>query len=101
VAVRAVRRSRLKFGDAVGVIGAGPIGLLVLQASKAAGASKVFAVEPIEERRKLAKQLGANEVFDPTQGDVGKKSQIEQRDLGLMLHLNVWVVKAPLIQPFA
>jgi (R,R)-butanediol dehydrogenase/meso-butanediol dehydrogenase/diacetyl reductase len=81
VAVRAVRRSRLKFGDAVGVIGAGPIGLLVLQAAKAAGASKVFAIEPIERRRKLAKQLGANEVFDPTQGDVGK--EIADRTEGL------------------
>ena len=81
VAVRAVKRSRLKFGDAVGVIGAGPIGLLVLQAAKAAGASKVFAIEPIEQRRKLAKQLGANEVFDPTQGDVGK--EIADRTEGL------------------
>ncbi len=81
VAVRAVKRSRLKFGDAVAVIGAGPIGLLVLQAAKAAGTSKVFAVEPIEQRRTLAKQLGANEVFDPTQGDIGK--EIADRTEGL------------------
>jgi len=81
VAVRAVKRSRLKFGEAVGVIGAGPIGLLVLQAAKAAGASKLFAIEPIEQRRKLAKQLGANEVFDPAQSDVGK--EIADRTEGL------------------
>ncbi len=81
VAVRAVRRARLKFGDTVGVVGAGPIGLLVLQAAKAAGASKVFAIEPIERRRKLAQQLGANEVFDPTQGDIGK--EIAERTEGL------------------
>lgn len=81
VAVRAVKRSRLKFGDVVVVVGAGPIGLLVLQAAKAAGASKVFAIEPLEQRRKLAKQLGANEVFDPTQGDVGKG--IAERTEGL------------------
>ena len=81
VAVRAVKRSRLKFGDTVGVIGAGPIGLLVLQAAKAAGASKVFALEPVEQRRQLAKQLGASEVFDPTQGDVGK--EIADRTEGL------------------
>jgi len=81
VAVRAVKRSRLKFGDIVAVVGAGPIGLLVLQAAKAAGASKVFAIEPLEQRRKLAKQLGANEVFDPTHGDVGK--EIADRTEGL------------------
>ncbi len=81
VAVRAVKRSRLKFGDVVVVIGAGPIGLLVLQAAKAGGASKVFAVEPLEQRRTLAKQLGASEVFDPNQGDVGK--EIADRTEGL------------------
>ena len=81
VAVRAVKRSRLTVGDTAVVIGIGPIGLLVLQAAKAAGASKVFAVEPIPSRRELAKELGADEVFDPTQGDVGK--EIAERTEGL------------------
>ena len=81
VAVRAVKRSRLKVGDTGVVIGAGPIGLLVLQAAKAAGAGQVFAIEPLKKRRDLAKQLGANEVFDPTQGDVGK--EIADRTDGL------------------
>jgi (R,R)-butanediol dehydrogenase/meso-butanediol dehydrogenase/diacetyl reductase len=81
VAVRAVKRSRMRMGDTAAVIGTGPIGLLVLQAAKAAGASKVFAVEPIRSRRELAKQLGADEVFDPTQGDVGK--EIAERTEGL------------------
>ena len=39
VAVHAVRRSSVKLGDSVGVIGAGPIGLLAIQAARAAGAS--------------------------------------------------------------
>jgi (R,R)-butanediol dehydrogenase / meso-butanediol dehydrogenase / diacetyl reductase len=73
VAIRAVKRSRLKVGDKAVVIGAGPIGLLVLQAAKAAGASKVFVVEPIGKRRELAKHLGANDIFDPTECDVGKE----------------------------
>ena len=73
--------AKISPADFVLVIGAGPIGLLVLQAAKAAGASKVFAIEPIEQRRKLARQLGANEVFDPTQSDVGK--EIADRTEGL------------------
>jgi (R,R)-butanediol dehydrogenase/meso-butanediol dehydrogenase/diacetyl reductase len=85
VAVRAVKRSRLKFGDVVAVIGAGTIGLLVLQAAKAAGASKVYAIEPIQKRRELAKNLGATEIFDPTQGDVGK--EIGERTEGLKAHV--------------
>jgi (R,R)-butanediol dehydrogenase/meso-butanediol dehydrogenase/diacetyl reductase len=81
VAVRAVKRSRLKVGDSAVVVGAGPIGLLVLQAARAAGASRVFVIELIPNRRKLAKELGADEVLDPTQGDVGK--EIAERTDGL------------------
>ena len=73
VAVRAVKRSRLKIGDPAVVIGAGPIGLLVLQVARAAGASQVFVIEPLKKRRELAKQLGADEVFDSAQGDAGKE----------------------------
>lgn len=85
VAVRAVKRSRLRVGDTAVVVGAGPIGLLVLQAARAAGASQVFAVEPIAARRDLAKQLGASEAFDPGQGDVGK--EIADRTENLRAHV--------------
>ena len=58
VAVRAVKRSRMKIGDTVVVVGAGPIGLLVLQACLAAGAGRVFVVEPMKARRELASEPG-------------------------------------------
>ena len=72
VAVRAVKRSRLQLGQSVAVIGAGPIGLLVMQVCKAAGASQVFVVEPMAARRELAARLGATQVFDPTTTDPGR-----------------------------
>ena len=72
VAVRAVKRSRLRIGDTVAVVGAGPIGLLVLQVCLAAGANKVFVIEPMPARRALAKELGAFEVFGPGKEDPGK-----------------------------
>jgi len=72
VAVRAVRRSRITLGDSVAVVGAGPIGLLVMQVCLAAGASQVFVVEPMRARRGLAEKLGAAAVFDPGQTDPGK-----------------------------
>ena len=72
VAVHAVKRSRIKPGDIVAIVGAGPIGLLVLQSALASGAGKVFVVEPMPSRRELAKKLGATEVFNPTEGDAGK-----------------------------
>lgn len=42
------------------LFGAGPIGLLLMQALLASGASSVTVVDPIEERLELARQLGAN-----------------------------------------
>jgi len=72
VAVRAVKRSRLTIGDTVAVVGAGPIGLLVMQVCLASGADKVFVIEPMQARRNLAKKLGAFEVFEPDKEDPGK-----------------------------
>jgi (R,R)-butanediol dehydrogenase/meso-butanediol dehydrogenase/diacetyl reductase len=72
VAVRAVRRSGITVGDSVAIVGAGPIGLLVMQVCLAAGASQVFVVEPMKARRGLAENLGAAAVFDPGQTDPGK-----------------------------
>ena len=66
VAVHAVRISDIRLGDSVAVLGAGPIGLLTLQAARAAGASKVFVSEPAPARAKAARKLGADEVIDPT-----------------------------------
>ncbi|HGP8284753.1 TPA: 2,3-butanediol dehydrogenase [Streptococcus pneumoniae] len=47
VAVYAVRQSSLKAGDTAVVFGLGPIGLLIVEALRAAGASKIYAVEAI------------------------------------------------------
>ncbi|MFW9937103.1 MAG: zinc-binding dehydrogenase [Candidatus Thorarchaeota archaeon] len=63
--VQAVRMSGLKVGDNAAVFGAGPIGLMTVQALKAAGASYIYVIEPIEAKQKIALKLGADEVFDP------------------------------------
>jgi (R,R)-butanediol dehydrogenase / meso-butanediol dehydrogenase / diacetyl reductase len=65
VAVHAVRRTDLRLGDTVVVLGAGPIGLLVAQAARAAGAGFVAVVEPEPGRRTVAAAVGADAVFDP------------------------------------
>lgn len=69
IVTRAVRLSNQKLGDTVAVLGAGPIGLLCLQAAKAAGATKVIVSEPSEARRAVALELGADAVVDPTAED--------------------------------
>jgi (R,R)-butanediol dehydrogenase/meso-butanediol dehydrogenase/diacetyl reductase len=65
VAVHALRRTPLRLGDAVVVFGAGPIGLLVMQCARAAGAGAAVVVEPEPSRAKLAQELGATTVLDP------------------------------------
>ena len=70
VGVHAVRISQLKLGDSVAVLGAGPIGLLTLQAARAAGAGAIFVSEPAPSRRDAALKLGADSVIDPLEEDV-------------------------------
>jgi (R,R)-butanediol dehydrogenase/meso-butanediol dehydrogenase/diacetyl reductase len=64
VAVHACRRARLRAGETVAVVGAGTIGLLVLQAARVQAAT-VFSIEPIAARRQLAAALGAHAALDP------------------------------------
>ncbi len=65
VALRGVRRARVRPGDAVVVQGAGPIGLLVQQFARAAGAGAVLVLEPSPTRRRLAEELGATVAIAP------------------------------------
>lgn len=69
VAVHAVRQSQLKLGDTAAIFGAGPIGLLLLQAVKAAGAGRIIVVEVSDERRAKALELGATHVINPVETD--------------------------------
>ncbi|MFD1177556.1 2,3-butanediol dehydrogenase [Paenibacillus puldeungensis] len=79
VALHAVRSSKLKVGDKVVVFGTGPIGLLVIEALKAAGASEIYAVELSEERKQKAAEMGAI-VIDPKQYDA--VAEIHKRTQG-------------------
>lgn len=71
--VHAVKRSAMKPGARVAVIGAGTIGLMTLQAALVCGAGAVYVFDPNPRRRDLAKAVGATAVFDPAAGDPGKE----------------------------
>ena len=58
--------AQIKSGDALVILGAGPIGLLMLQLAKISGAEKVVSVDPMGKRRNLAIQLGVDLALDPT-----------------------------------
>jgi 2-desacetyl-2-hydroxyethyl bacteriochlorophyllide A dehydrogenase len=46
-------------GDSVAVLGLGPVGLCAVQAARAAGAERVFAIDSVPERLELARSFGA------------------------------------------
>jgi threonine dehydrogenase-like Zn-dependent dehydrogenase len=50
------------------VIGCGPVGLMSILAARALGARNLYAIDPIEERRKQAEKWGAASI-DPTKVD--------------------------------
>jgi threonine dehydrogenase-like Zn-dependent dehydrogenase len=66
--INSVERPNLKFGQDVVVIGAGIMGLLHVMLLKRKGV-RIIVSEPNEERRKLAKQLGAQFTFNPLEGN--------------------------------
>jgi 2-desacetyl-2-hydroxyethyl bacteriochlorophyllide A dehydrogenase len=55
----AVAHAGLRAGDTVAVLGLGPVGLCAVQAAAAAGAARVFAIDSVEERLRMAERFGA------------------------------------------
>ena len=63
----AVRKTDMRPGDVVAVVGCGPVGLCTVMAARALGAGKVVAIDMVPERLKLAESLGA--IAGQPQGD--------------------------------
>jgi L-iditol 2-dehydrogenase len=70
IAVHSVDLGHLKAGQTVAVLGAGPVGLLIAAAAKAAGASEIYVTEPLAYRRQFALDYVADAAFDPDGQDV-------------------------------
>jgi L-iditol 2-dehydrogenase len=79
VAVHSVDLGHLPFGGTASVVGCGPIGLLLIQLLKVAGASSVLAIEPLAHRREAAARLGADLVADS--GSFGSGGDVFLREL--------------------
>ena len=68
--VNGMRAAQLQSGDAVLIYGAGPMGLLNLLLARASGAARVWVVDLNPARLEKASALGADEVFNSSQGSV-------------------------------
>jgi L-iditol 2-dehydrogenase len=63
IAIYAVDLAGLRPGMRVGVFGCGPVGLLVLQMARAAGATQLIATDKLPHRLEAARALGATQVM--------------------------------------
>ena len=69
--IESIEKCNIRLGDTIVIIGAGVMGLLLLQLSLLKGASKVIVSEINEYRRNIAKSLGAT-VVNPEKIDLKK-----------------------------
>lgn len=56
-------------GETVAVVGCGGIGLAAVNAAKIAGAGRIIAIDPVPEKRALARKLGATDAVDAASED--------------------------------
>ena len=89
VAVHAVAISQVKSDDTAVVIGCGMIGLLCIQALKAAGSKKVIALDLIAAKLEVAIELGADLTIKSNDSQLLEKIMIETEGRGADLVLEV------------
>jgi len=65
-----VEEARVKLGDSVVIIGAGPVGLLHLLTVKKIGAEKAIMIDLVDERLNFARKHGADETVNAGKTDV-------------------------------
>ena len=80
--VRGCRLANIEIGDAVAIIGAGPIGLMHLMLAKLSGARKLIMIDISEDRLKFAKEFGADITINPRNENIIERVKEETEGLG-------------------
>lgn len=83
VALHAVDLGHLKAGMSVGVFGCGPIGLLIVQLARIAGATTIVATEALAHRLDAAREYGATAVFPASGGEEIRQVQAATNGRGV------------------
>ena len=73
VAAHAFRITPVGLNETIAVVGAGLIGLLLLDVLKASVSGKIIAFDTDGARRETARLRGADAVFDPADGELNRK----------------------------
>jgi (R,R)-butanediol dehydrogenase/meso-butanediol dehydrogenase/diacetyl reductase len=71
VSMHSLRKSRFRPGDSILVIGAGPIGLALINLLALGGAGRITVIEKSDERIEQAVKFGADEVLNPDSEGIG------------------------------
>ncbi len=82
IGTHAANRAPISTDDTVVVIGAGTIGLFILQAARLRGAARIIVVDINEFRLVLAKKLGADMVINPLKSDLREMIFKETKNRG-------------------
>jgi L-iditol 2-dehydrogenase len=82
IAFHAVRRTPITLNDTVVVVGAGMIGLALIQALRAAGCGRIVAVDVIQEKLDLAAKMGATDLVNSGTKDAAKEILTLTKGLG-------------------
>jgi len=69
-AVRCVDKAEIKIGQTVAILGAGPMGQVILQLIANAGTSKIIQIDRNDWKLEIANEYGANEVINAKREDV-------------------------------
>jgi len=81
IAIHTVDLGKIKPGMTVGVFGSGPIGLLIIQMAKLAGAANIIATDKLAHRVEAAKRFGASQAFlvDDQRGLGEMRAAVQER----------------------
>jgi len=82
IGTHAANRAPISSNDTVVVIGAGTIGLFILQAAQLRGAARVIVADINEFRLVLAQKLGADKVINPLKSDLREAIFKETKNRG-------------------
>lgn len=80
--LNALELSQIQFGDTVVIIGAGPIGCMIIEVARKMGASKIIVVQRSRPRLEMAKQFGADVYICSSEEDSVARVLKETKGLG-------------------
>ena len=94
-----VHASGIQPGDDVVVIGVGGVGMNSVQAARFAGARRIFAVDPLENKRELALAFGATHVADSIENAYALVKSETRGRLAQRVIVTMDVARGDVLQP--